>query len=464
MIIMEGHRFENKEEILSFLENEGNDIKFINLLFPDILGELRGFSIPSYELEEAFKEGKGFDGSSIEGLVRVEESDLLVFPNAETFRILPWKYEDCDNSFYRVGCLFCDILNPDGTHSPGDSRYVLKRTLEKIRKQGFSSFKVGPEMEFFYFKDSSNPTVLDKGDYFSMGIGDPYEYLRKKTSLGLLKMGIIPEYAHHEVAPSQHEIDLRYADALEMADIAMLFRYVVKEYARKEGIYATFMPKPLDGENGNGMHVHQSLWKGEENVFFSEKDKYHLSDIAKSYIGGLMTHINEITSILNQWVNSFKRLVPGYEAPVYIVWGQKNRSALVRIPEYKPGKENAIRVELRSPDPGCNPYLAFSVMLAAGMKGIKDGYELFPPCENDIYIMTDAELKKIGIKVLPKNLEEAIEVTKNSEIVRETLGEHLFKKFIANKEAEIRNYREEMGHKYDTKVSPFEIEHNLPRL
>ena len=277
-------------------------------------------------------------------------------------------------------------------------------------------------------------------------------------------MGIVSEYAHHEVAPSQHEIDLRYTDALEMADIAMLFRYIVKEFARRDGIYATFMPKPINGENGNGMHVHQSLWKGEKNVFFSENDKYHLSEIAKSYIGGLMTHINEITSILNQWINSFKRLVPGYEAPVYIVWGQKNRSALIRIPEYKPGKENAIRVELRSPDPGCNPYLAFSVMLAAGLKGIEERYELPPPCENDIYNMTEEERKNIGIKSLPGNLEEAVEITKNSEIVRETLGEHLFEKFIANKEAEIRNYREEMGHKYDAKVSPFEIEHNLPRL
>jgi len=452
------------EQLLSWLENEGKDVKFINLLFPDILGELRGFGIPSYELEEAFREGKGFDGSSIEGLVRVEESDLIVVPDAETFRIFPWSYEDCDGAPYRVGCLFCDILNPDRSHSPGDTRYVLKKMLKKLKKHGFSSFKVGPEMEFFYFKDSKNPTILDKGDYFSMGIGDPYEYLRKKTTLGLLKMGIVSEYGHHEVAPSQHEIDLRYTDALEMADTVMLLRLIVKEFARREGIYATFMPKPLNGENGNGMHVHQSLWKNNENIFFSEDDKYHLSDVAKSYVGGLMAHINEITSVLNQWVNSFKRLIPGYEAPVYIVWGQKNRSALIRVPEYKPGKENATRIELRNPDPGCNPYLAFSVMLAAGLKGVEEGYELPPPFENDIYHMTENEREKMDIKSLPKNLEEAVEITKNSRIVKETLGEHLFKKFIANKEAEIRNYRSEVGHKYDNRVSPFEIEHNLPRL
>ncbi|MCD6469141.1 MAG: glutamine synthetase [Thermoplasmata archaeon] len=452
------------EQLLSWLENEGKDVKFINLLFPDILGELRGFSIPSYELEETFREGKGFDGSSIEGLARVEESDLVVIPDAETFRILPWSYEDCDNSPYRVGCLFCDILNPDRSHNSGDTRYVLKKILKKIKKQGFSSFKVGPEMEFFYFKDSKNPTLLDKGDYFSMGIGDPYEYLRKKTILGLLKMGIVAEYGHHEVAPSQHEIDLRYTDALEMADIVMLLRFIVKEFARREGIYATFMPKPLNGENGNGMHIHQSLWKDDKNIFFSEDDKYHLSDTAKSYIGGLMTHINEITSILNQWMNSFKRLVPGYEAPVYIVWGQRNRSALIRVPEYKPGKRNATRIELRNPDPGCNPYLAFAVMLAAGIKGIKESYEMSPPYESDMYHLTENERKKINIKSLPRNLEEAVEITKNSRIVKETLGEHLFKKFIANKEAEIKNYRKEVGHKYDNRVSPFEIEHNLSRL
>ena len=452
--------FSNSEDILEFLENDGKDVKFINILFPDILGELRGFGIPSYELESAFKEGKGFDGSSIEGLVRIEESDLIAFPDAKTFRVLPWDYKDWNGNPYRVGCMFCDIMNPDGSHSPGDTRYTLKRTLEKAESQGFSSFMVGPEMEFFLFENSESPLPLDKGDYFSIGIGDPYENLRKNIALGLLKMGIVTEYGHHEVAHSQHEIDLKYADALEMADMVMLSRYVVKEFARMAGLYATFMPKPLEGENGSGMHVHQSLWKGGENAFFDEKGEYLISDIARSYIAGLMKHVPEITSVLNQWVNSFKRLVPGYEAPVYIVWGQRNRSALVRIPEYKQGKENATRIELRSPDPGCNPYLAFSVMLAAGLKGIEKEYELPPPCEKNIYSVDG----RGEIKMLPKNLSEAIEITKKSDVVRETLGDHLFKKFIANKEAEVAGYRREMGHKYDATVSPFEIEHNLSRL
>ncbi|MGC9553822.1 MAG: glutamine synthetase family protein [Thermoplasmatota archaeon] len=457
------HRCRTPEEVLSFLENEGSDIRFANLLFPDILGELRGFDIPSYELERAFKEGKGFDGSSIEGLARIEESDLLAVPNPDTFRILPWHYED-GGQRYRVACLFCDIRNPHGTPHADDTRHVLKCAMDQMRGQGFSSFMVGPEMEFFYFENHLQPAVLDKGDYFSMGIGDPYEYLRKRTSLALLQMGIVSEYGHHEVAPSQHEIDLRYGDALAMADTVMLLRYIVKEFARREGLYATFMPKPLDGENGNGMHVHQSLWKDGHNVFFGRDRQYYLSDIAQSYIAGIMHHVGDITAVLNQWVNSYKRLVPGFEAPVYVVWGQRNRSALVRIPEYRPGREDALRIELRSPDPGCNPYLAFALMLAAGLDGIRERIPLHPPCERDIYTMSPAERERGQVAILPANLEEALARAKQSPLVKETLGESLFGKFIANKEIQIRNYRREVGHKYDTAVSPFEIEHNLPRL
>lgn len=457
------HHFSTQEEVLSFLENEGKDIKFINFLFPDILGELRGFEIPSYELGSTFDEGKGFDGSSIVGLARIEESDLLAVPNADTFRILPWNYENGGES-YRVASLFCDIYNTDGTPNVDDTRYVLKRTMTGMREQGFSAFMVGPEMEFFYFDNHRQPTVLDKGDYFSMGIGDPYEYLRKRTSLALHKMGIISEYGHHEVAPSQHEIDLRYGDALAMADMVLLLRYIVKESARRENLYATFMPKPLDNENGNGMHVHQSLWQDNHNVFYEDNKQYYLSDTGQQYTAGMITHVGEITSVLNQWVNSFKRLVPGFEAPVYIVWGRKNRSALVRIPEYKPGKADAVRIELRSPDPGCNPYLAFSVMLAAGLCGIEGAYDLPEPCEADIYTMSDTERKDDLVAMLPANLEAAVELTKHSLLVKKTLGESLFHKFIANKEIQICNYRQEAGHKYDTSVSPFEIEHNLPRL
>jgi glutamine synthetase len=461
--MMGGQRFSTAEDVLSFLENEGSDVRFINLLFPDILGELRGFDIPSYELEQAFEDGTGFDGSSIEGLARIEESDLLARPDPASFRVLPWRYE-ANGDTYRVGCLFCDIHNPDGSPNRCDTRFVLKHTLRQAREQGFSSFKIGPEPEFFYLENHHGTAVLDKGDYFSMGIGDPYGALRKETALGLLDMDIVTEYGHHEVAPSQHEIDLRYGDALDMADIVMLFRYVVKEYASRANRYATFMPKPLDNENGNGMHVHQSLWNEKGNVFYSDSNPYNLSDIARAYTAGILAYIGEITAVLNQWVNSYKRLVPGYEAPVYIVWGQKNRSALVRIPEYAPGKRQATRIELRSPDPGCNPYLAFSVMLAVGLRGIQEGLELPSPTEQDIYCMDDEERKRLHIDMLPGTLEEALAAMQQGTIVRETFGEQLYRKFIANKEIQLRNYRGEVGHKYDARVSPFEIEHNLPRL
>lgn len=454
---MEGLGFQSREEVLEFLRNDGKDIKFINVLFPDILGELRGFSIPVSELPAAFEDGKGFDGSSIEGLARIEESDLVAVPDPRTFRVFPWEYDNGWKTF-RVGLMFCDIMNPDRTHNECDTRYVLKRALERAKEMGFDSFKVGPEPEFFYFPDSTKPAPLDKGDYFSMGIGDPYENLRKKTMLALEKMGILCEYDHHEVAPSQQEIDLRYGDALEMADICMLFRFIVKEVARKEGLYATFLPKPIDGENGSGMHVHQSLWKENNNAFFDPNDKYSLSAVAKCYTAGLMEHVNEIAAVLNQWVNSYKRLVPGYEAPVYHTWGQRNRSALIRIPKYQPGKENATRIELRNPDPGCNPYLAFAVMLAAGLKGIRQSSRLGNPYEINVYMNSS------GLRTLPKNLEDALELTRKSELVRETLGKELFEKFIENKELEISNYRKEVGNKYDSKVSPYELEHNLPRL
>lgn len=444
-------------DVLHFLENEEKNIKFVNILFPDILGELRGFSISSSEMETVFKDGKGFDGSSINGLVRIEESDLVARPDPNTFKVFPWEYENGGETF-KVGLMFCDILNPDGTHSDGDTRYVLKRTLKHAEEMGFKSFKAGPEPEFFYFPNDKTPEPLDNGGYFSMGAGDIYAQLRQKTMLNLKKMGIETEYDHHEVAKSQHEIDLRYNNALDMADSVMLFKFIVKETARREGIYATFMPKPISEENGSGMHVHQSLWNNGKNMFFDDEDEYHLSGTGKKYMAGLLTHINEITSVLNQWVNSYKRLVPGFEAPVYHTWGQRNRSALIRVPEYKPGNEGARRIELRSPDPGCNPYLAFSVMLAAGLDGIENEQELPPPTEKNAYADSN------GLDTLPKNLEEAIELTEESILVRKTLGEHIFQKFVENKKLETKIYRREVGHKYDKSVSPFEIKNYLPRL
>jgi len=352
--------------------------------------------------------------------------------------------------------MFADIYEPDGTPYKGDPRWVLKRNLKKTQDLGFT-FYVGPELEYFYFKSSDGkPEGLDRGGYFDLTPLDVATELRRETILTLEAMGIHVEYSHHEVAPSQHEIDLRYTDALTMADNAMTYRLVVKEIALKHGVYATFMPKPIFGQNGSGMHTHQSLFKGDKNAFFEPKDEFHLSKMAKSYIAGILKHSKEITSITSQWVNSYKRLVPGYEAPVYISWGRRNRSTLVRVPMYKPGKEKATRIELRSPDPACNPYLAFAVMLAAGLKGIEKGYELPPPVEEDIYEMSEEARKRTGIESLPGNLLEAIQLTEKSELVRETLGDHIFQKFIENKKIEWDQYR--------THVSQFELEKYLPLL
>jgi glutamine synthetase len=332
----------------------------------------------------------------------------------------------------------------------------LKRVLKKAQDLGYT-FYVGPELEYFYFKSSEGaPEFLDKGGYFDLTPLDVATELRRETILTLEAMGIHVEYSHHEVAPSQHEIDLRFTDALTMADNAMTYRLVVKEIALKHGVYATFMPKPIFGQNGSGMHTHQSLFKGNKNAFFDPKDEYHLSKIGKSYMAGVLKHSKEITSITSQWVNSYKRLVPGYEAPVYISWARRNRSALVRVPMYKPGKEKATRMEYRSPDPACNPYLAFAVMLAAGLKGIEKGYELAAPVEEDIFEMSEASRKKHGIDSLPGSLAEAIQLTEKSELVRETLGDHIFQKFIENKKIEWDQYR--------THVSQFELEKYLPIL
>jgi glutamine synthetase len=355
-----------------------------------------------------------------------------------------------------VARMFADIYEPDGTPYKGDPRWVLKRNLKKTQDLGFT-FYVGPELEYFYFKSSDGkPEGLDRGGYFDLTPLDVATELRRDTILTLEAMGIHVEYSHHEVAPSQHEIDLRYTDALTMADNAMTYRLVVKEIALKHGVYATFMPKPIFGQNGSGMHTHQSLFKGDKNAFFEPKDEFHLSKMAKSYIAGILKHSKEITSITSQWVNSYKRLVPGYEAPVYISWARRNRSALVRVPMYKPGKEKATRIEFRSPDPACNPYLAFAVMLAAGLKGIEKGYELPPPVEEDIYEMSEEARKRTGIESLPGNLLEAIQLTEKSELVRETLGDHIFQKFIENKKIEWDQYR--------THVSQFELEKYLPLL
>jgi glutamine synthetase len=428
-----------------------NDVKFIRLWFTDILGFLKGFAITLDELEGAIEEGMGFDGSSIQGYARIDESDMIAKPDLKTFQILPWRPKEKS-----VARMFADIYEPDGTPYKGDPRWVLKRNLKKAQDLGYT-FYVGPELEYFYFKSAEGkPAILDDGGYFDLTPMDSATELRRETILTLEAMGIHVEYSHHEVAPSQHEIDLRYTDALSMADNAMTYRLVVKEIAMKHGVYATFMPKPIFGQNGSGMHTHQSLFKGDKNAFFDAKDPFHLSKTAKSYIAGILKHAPEFTSITSQWINSYKRLVPGYEAPVYLSWARRNRSALVRIPMYKPGKEKATRIELRSPDPACNPYLAFAVMLAAGLKGMEQGYELREPVEEDIFEMSEEERSKHGIESLPGNLLEAIQLTEKSELVKEALGDHIFEKFIANKKIEWDQYR--------THVSQFELDRYLAIL
>jgi len=425
-------------------------ISFIQIWFTDILGVLKSFAIRPSELEEAMTEGMGFDGSSIEGFSRIEESDMIAKPDPTTFQILPWRPDD-----QPVARMFCDILQPDGSPYPGDPRYVLKRMLAKAAEKGYTYY-TGPELEFFYFADNEGTEILDRGGYFDTTPLDRGNDLRRETIFALEKMGIRVEYSHHEVADSQHEIDLRYDEGLKMADKTMTYRLAVKEIARQHGVYATFMPKPIFGINGSGMHTHQSLFQGGKNAFYDPKDQYHLSTVAKSYIAGILTHAREITGICNQWVNSYKRLVPGYEAPVYIAWARRNRSALVRVPMYKPGKEAATRIEYRAPDPACNPYLAFAVMLAAGLKGIEKNYQLPEPVEVDIYHMSEAERQRLGIKSLPGSLYEAIEEVEKSELVREALGEHIFTKFLENKKIEWDHYR--------MHVSDYEIERYLPIL
>ena len=426
------------------------DISFIQFWFTDVLGVLKSFAITPSELEEGMSEGMGFDGSSIEGFARIQESDMIAKPDPTTFQLVPWRSGDRP-----VARMICDILNPDGTPYEGDPRYVFKRLLEKVSRQGYIYY-IGPELEYFYFKDNKGTEIMDTGGYFDSRPLDMAGTLRRETIFALQDMGIQVEYSHHEVAPSQHEIDLRYDEGLKMADKTMTYRLVVKEIATQHGLYATFMPKPIFGQNGSGMHVHQSLFKGSQNAFHDPNDKYNLSDMAKHYIAGLLRHAPEITAITNQWVNSYKRLVPGYEAPVYVSWARRNRSTMIRVPMYKPGKESATRIEFRSPDPACNPYLAFAVMLAAGLEGVENKYELPDPIEEDIFEMNPAERQAHGITDLPGNLYAAILATEKSELVRKTLGDHVFNQFIANKKIEWDAFR--------THVSQFEIEKYLPRL
>jgi glutamine synthetase len=442
-------REEGKEYVLKMAKE--HDVEFISMWFTDILGFLKSFTITVEELEGALEEGMGFDGSSIEGFARIDESDMVALPDPDTFQLLPGKLREQ----HAVARMFCDILRPGGEPFEGDPRYVLKKNLKRAADTGYTYY-VGPELEYFYFRDSNGTEPLDQGGYFDLNPRDAATDMRKETVLTLKELGIGVEYSHHEVATSQHEIDMRYTDALTMADNVMTYRLVVKEVALKFGVYATFMPKPIFGINGSGMHVHQSLFKGDRNAFFDKNDEYHLSKVGKCYIAGLLKHAPEITAVTNQWVNSYKRLVPGYEAPVYLSWAQRNRSDLIRVPEYRPGREYATRIEYRSPDPACNPYLAFSVMLAAGLEGIEKEYSVPDPVRENVYAMTEEEKQKRGISTLPASLLEAILLTEKSELVRKALGEHVFSAFIQNRKIEWDNYR--------TQVTEYELNRYLPIL
>ncbi len=426
------------------------DVKFIRLQFTDIFGTLKNVSITSDLLDKALNNQCVFDGSSIEGFVRIEESDMYLRPDPNTFAVFPWRAQS-----ERVARMICDIYNPDGTPFEGDPRYVLKKTLKEAADLGYT-FNVGPECEFFLFQVDNNgvPTTIthDNAGYFDLGPVDLGENARRDMCLMLEEMGFKIETSHHEVAGGQHEIDFRYTDALETADNIMTFKLVVKTVAHQHGLHASFMPKPIAGINGSGMHTDQSLSKGSKNAFYDPKDKLALSEIAYSYIAGIMKHIKAMTALTNPLVNSYKRLVPGYEAPVYIAWSAKNRSPLIRIPA---SRGESTRIELRNPDPSCNPYLALAVILAAGLDGIKNNLKPVESVEANIYNMDDQERAKYGIDSLPGDLHEAIQELKKSELMRKVLGEHVFDRYIEAKLLEWDDYR--------TKVHKWEVEQYLTK-
>ncbi|HWH43622.1 MAG TPA: glutamine synthetase family protein [Thermoleophilaceae bacterium] len=434
-------------EILARVGDE--NVEFVRFWFTDIFGQLKSFAVGKDELSEAFESGMGFDGSSITGFNRIEESDMIAMPDPSTFKILPWR----SRGEHKVGRVFCDVLKPGGEPYEGDPRFVMRRALARAGDMGFDHYYLGPELEFFLFKDDQGTEVLDRGGYFDLTTLDVASDFRRDVVFTLRELGIPVEYTHHEVGPSQHEIDMRFADGLDMADNCMTYRIAVKEVAMEHGVYATFMPKPLFGENGSGMHVHQSLFRGSENAFFDGNDESYLSEEAKSFIAGQLRHARELSALFAPSVNSYKRLVPGYEAPVYIAWSRRNRSALVRVPVYHPGKEKATRMELRCPDPSCNPYLTFAALLQAGLEGIEKGYELPPQMERNLYDLSEAERAELGVGNLPETLGEAIEEMAKSELVERALGSHTFGRYVDLKRKEWQDYR--------VQVTPWELERYL---
>src|SRR5579872_245706 len=440
-----------QEYVLRTVEERA--VRFVQLWFTDVLGTAKTFAITPAELENALEEGMTFDGSAIDGFSRIQESDVLARPDPKTFQLLPWHPDEAS-----VARVFCDISNLDGTPFEGCPRHVLRRTLDRARERGFTFF-AAPEIEFFYFANadpSQEPVTLDTGSYFELTASDLASDLRKRSVLTLEEMGIPVEHAQHEDAPSQHEIDLRYTDALTMADTVMTVRLVVKETAQRRGAHASFMPKPLAGVQGSGMHTHLSLWQGERNAFSDPEDAYGLSSVAKQFIAGLLHHAREIAAITNQWVNSYKRLILGYEAPIHLSWARNNRSALVRVPVVKSGKIESTRVEYRAPDSACNPYLSFAVILAAGLRGIAEGYPLPEEAGDNLFTLTAKDLAKKGIEPLPSSLHDAVNEMEGSELLADTLGDHVFEWFIRNK-------REEWD-AYQAQVTQFELDRYLPLL
>ncbi|MEO0109111.1 MAG: glutamine synthetase family protein [candidate division WOR-3 bacterium] len=426
------------------------NVKFVQLWFTDVLGSLKGLALPVNELTRALESGMSFDGSSIQGFARIEEADMVARPDPSTFAVLPW-----EPNGQKVARMFCDIQLPDGRDFDGDPRLVLKRNLTRARALGYD-FLVGTELEFFYFKGARTPELLDSGGYFDLATLDTAQSVRHQTISALESVGIGVEYSHHEVSASQHEIDLRYTGALEMADNVMTAKTLIKEVAQRQGLHASFMPKPKFGINGSGMHIHMSLFRRGRNAFYDPKDQAHLSALARSFVAGLLRHAPELTLVTNQWVNSYKRLTPGFEAPVYVSWARMNRSALVRIPAYKPGRESSARLEYRAPDPGCNPYLAFAVLLAAGLAGIEGKYELPQEASDNIFRLSSDELALAGIKTLPGDLAEAIALTQASDLVQQALGRSVFDYLMRNKQMEWDDYR--------TQVTEYEIRRYLPVL
>jgi len=443
-----------KQEDFVLRALEERDVRFVRLWFTDVLGFLKSVAVAPAELEGAFAEGIGFDGSAIEGFARVYESDMLAKPDPATFQILPWRGEGP-----ATARMFCDIVMPDGSASFADPRNVLKRTLGRAAEQGFT-FYTHPEIEFYLFKDDPQPGVepvpIDRSGYFDHAAHSDGSDFRREAITMLEAMGISVEFSHHEGGPGQQEIDLRYADALSTADNIMTFRTVIREVALSQGIWATFMPKPFTEQPGSGMHTHLSLFEGDQNAFYEPGAEYQLSKIGRQFISGVLHHAGEISVVTNQWVNSYKRMMFGGEAPSYVCWGHNNRSAMIRVPMYKPLKGQSTRIELRTIDAACNPYLAFAAVLAAGLRGIEQGYELPREAEDDVWALTAAERRSLGIAPLPKNLNEAIEIAERSELLAETLGEQVFDYFLRNKRAEWDEYRGQ--------VSAFERDRMLPVL